>query len=249
MTIEEKYGIVYIENERYYTFDLSERRVDLESTRPLFVRIDGKVLESHTWANLIVMVFNYVIAKKNCSSEMLLKFTTEWSNSSVISTSKYARTCFDLKNGLYVNTNHTAVHCYWLIQDFLQYCSYDLSEVGIVIKRSGLSEKAEIREYYISKNLSNFKSFINDNYPTEKRPRLLKCANFIKAVDEKFTQKAFKSVYSIFLIDSVQAMYKYKEDYITYLKTKTTVKKEQLDYIVDGFNLYYEYIKSIHKVV
>lgn len=247
MTIDEKYGIVYIENERFYTFSLFEKRFDLESTRPLFVRIDGKILEAHTWGSLIVMVLDYAISKKNCTKEMLLNFNVTWSNSSIISDVKSIRTDFDLKNGLYVNTNHTSVHCCWIIQDFLKYCGYDLSEISIVIKRTGSSEKAEVRDYYISKNISGFNTYINENYPTEKRTRYLKCANFVKAVDEKITRKALKSVYSIYLIDNVQAMYKCKADLLTYLKNKTAVKKEQLEFITEGLNLYYEYIKQLHK--
>ena len=42
-------------------------------------------------------------------------------------------------------------------------------------------------------------------------------------------------------------MYKLKEDYINYLKFKTTVRKEQLEYIIEGLNLYYQYIKYLHK--
>ena len=247
MSIEEKYGIVYVDGERYYSFPLSEKRFDLESTRPFFVRIDQKILEAHTWGTLIVMVFDYVIAKGNYSNEWLLSFNTEWSKSSIISDIKQSRTYFDLKNGLFVNTNHTALHCCWIIQDFLKYCSYNLSEISIIIKRTGVSEKNEVRDYFIKKNIDGFNKYLIESFPEEKRKKCLRCASFVKAVDEKFTQKAFKSNYSIYLIDNVQAMYKFKEDYLNYLKTKTTVKKEQLDIITEGLNLYYEYIKACHK--
>ena len=245
-TIEEKYGIVYVEGERYYSFSLNEKKYDLESTRPFFVRIDGKVLEEHTWNNLIVLVFDYVITRKNISREELLSFSTEWSKSLIISSSKLSRTYMDLKNGLFVNTNHTAVHCCWIIQDFLNFCSYELNDVSIIIKRTGVSEPKEVRDYFINKSIAGFNQYIVDVFPETKRKILVTYSKYLKAVDEKFTMKAFKSVYSIYLVDNVQTMYKLKEDYINYLKFKTTVRKEQLEYIIEGLNLYYQYIKYLH---
>ena len=50
-------------------------------------------------------------------------------------------------DNLYINTNHTAVHSVWLIQDLLDFYCVDKENVTLLIKRPPSIEPQEVKDY------------------------------------------------------------------------------------------------------
>lgn len=242
------YGLVYIDNHRFYTFHLNERKFDLENTHPFYLKLDNKVFEEHTWGKLIVMAYNYLIAENELSQEFLLNFTVDWSKSEIFMSAQKNRTCFKLCNGLYVNTNHTSVHCYRLIQDFLLYLNYDLSNALIVISRSGVAEPNEVKKYIIDQRKSGFKEYLNLTYPSDKIKIIDNHFDFLCKLDDLFVSKAieFRNHYSLFLIDYRQDFLNFKSDFLKFLKKKTVMNEKLINFSNKILLEYYEYFKSLY---
>lgn len=244
MSIEEKYGIVYIENERYYSYDFSVNRIDLEHSTPRFMKIDGKILEEHSWGRLILMFVDYLFSKKNISNHELLSFLGSWSDKPIFVEKQRSRTDFELKCGIYVNTNHTSIHSFRLIRELLIWQNYNLDECFILIKKCGIAEVKEVRDYYISFNIEHFASFLKEEYLVNKYHLIDKHINYLKNLDLKLTDKIMHSAYSMFLIDNLFTMSIYKNDFLYYVKNKISLTNVQYNHMENLLNLYYKYLKN-----
>ena len=249
MSIEEKYSIVYIENERYYSFDFSENRIDLEHTTPRFLKIDGKIMEEHSWGRLIVMFCDYLIAKMNIVNDTLINFVGTWSDKPIFVPIKRSRTDFELKCGLFVNTNHTSIHSFRLIRELLIWQNYNIRECSVVMKKSGISECKEVQEYFISQNLNYFSEFLHEEYLVEKYPLIEKHVSYLRNLDIKLTDKIMHSAYSLFLIDNLFTMSRYKYDFLEYVKCKVRLTQTQYNHLENLLNLYYKYLKNYRSKV
>ena len=242
------YGLVYIDNHRFYTFNLSERRFDLENTRPFYLKLDGKVFEEHTWGKLIVMVYNYLIEKNELSQKNLLDFNVDWSKSEIFMVNQKNHACLKLSNDLYVNTNHTSVHCYRLIQDFLLYLDYDLSNAFIVISRLGIAEPNEVKKFIIEQRKNGFKEYLKLIYTIDKTKILDNHFNFLCKLDDLFISKAieFKNLCSLFLIDYREDFCNFKSYFLKFLKKKTTMNEKMINFSNKIILEYYDYFKTLY---
>ena len=158
--LSKKYGIVLLLNKRFYREDLTKRDFTLENTRPEYFRIVGDEFSESSWGKLLKEVADYLIKEYEPSKEDLLEMKLEWTKQKVFIESQKISSCQLLENGLYINTNHTALHSCWVLQDLLNYFSVNLKEVELLIHRQPIAEEKEVKDFFINTNKENFKYYL-----------------------------------------------------------------------------------------
>lgn len=233
-SIEDKYGIVYLGNQRYYKEDLTKRDFYLEHCTPAYFKIGHDEFVESSWGHLLQKVADYLIEEYDKTKEELLEFSVDWSKQKIFLVQKKAA-YLELKNGMFINTNHTAVHCCWILQDLLKFFNVDLKECELIIKRKPIAEATEVKDYYNAAVKEMFKEYvINKLKKTEEFYD--KCITVLDKIDVLF-KREFKTFESIYLIDNPALFSNYKSRFIHYLmnlgyydlKTFEAIEK-RLDY-------------------
>ena len=149
-TIEEKYGIVYFGSQHYYIEDLTKRDYVLENCTPYYFKIGYDEFIVSVWGDLIQRVANYLIEEYPKTLEELKQFSYKWGKQKLFLDAPKLASHFPLKNGLYINCNHTALHSCWTIQDMLDFFGVDIKECKLIIRRNPVAEVKEVKDYYIN---------------------------------------------------------------------------------------------------
>lgn len=155
MSIEEKYGIQYINNHRYYKFDLSQEIFVLQNTIPYLFEYHGVKIYESAWNRLTLKVLELLDSINPLSDEDLLSLEYPWSNQEVFTTYKRVN-CLKFKN-LYINTNHTATHAGMNIKFLVDAYGCDINDCTLLIRRHPISEPEEVRAYYRNETKEGFK--------------------------------------------------------------------------------------------
>ena len=245
--LNEKYGLVFLNGKRYYSFSLENKRIDLEHSKPFYLKLGDTVLENHCWGGLIQLVCNYFLKRKEIENDNLEKFRVDWSKTHIFLREKRVNSDLPLLNGMFVNTNHTSVHCCWLIREIIMFFEYDITKAVMIIHKQGNVEPKEIKETIINANKEGYKKYLIDTFSGMEESIAKKQIDFLTKADEKFTPYVAKNKKSIFLIDNLLDLWKYRMDLFIFLKEKTNFSEKNtiiLRKIVDN---YYEYQKYILK--
>jgi len=236
MTIEEKYNIIYKGKERFYKISLTDnKRTDLEKTRPENSIVEDKEFDDNSWGGLLVSVTKYLLERKYITIEQLFSFTTTWYDKTLYS--DYELTNFRaVCDNLYVNGNLGSVRTYWLICDVLYYSGVQLSDCSMLIKRYGVAEPDEVKEYVMKNNLEIFHKYLADKGMDN--DRIVKYERNIKAIDDilrNYTNS--KTAYSILLIDFNRLLYDVKKDLLGTFKKR--LNEAQCNFASSIINDYY----------
>ena len=157
MSIEEKYNIIYKNGSRYYKYYLVDnRRSDLEKTRPDSCSIEGHLIEDNSWVNLLTGVCKYLLEVNPKENEELYSFKAEWYDKLFFTKTKLINFT-EVRDGLYMNTNLGSVRSYWFLCDLISYFGLSNQNSYLEIKRFGISEAKEVRDYITAKNMVSFK--------------------------------------------------------------------------------------------
>jgi hypothetical protein len=161
---EKIYGIDYINKRHCYFLDLNSREFALDHTSPVRLEIETYRIDESSWSRLLEKVSNYLIEKYPKPKDEYLDIQFSWSKQYVFTQTKTSSTSFGpLKNGIFVNTNHTSTHLLWLIQDLLLLFGEKLDlcklwirkppgiETDEVVKHYHLKAKIELKEYLASR--------------------------------------------------------------------------------------------------
>ena len=250
MTLEEKYGIVYIDGKRYYSEDLTQRNYSVENSTPFsFFYSDGDHVvdvKDNTWNNMIYKIavaFDEFIPK---SEEEYLGVQNDWGKQKVFSREK-------LKNYLafkdiYINLNHTAIHALWTIQILLDFYGIDRASCQMLLRRHGSAEPKEAQAYFQNKTLEGFDCYLQEirGYSQEKSKKIINNLT----VANKLMPKISRSYDNLFLFEDGSMLSGYGKKLLEVLKFEKGLSNEQLDIIrmcVDLLAKYYSYANKVAK--
>ena len=146
-----------------------------------------------------------------------------------------------IKNGLFINCNHTALHACWFLQDLLDYFLIDKSTVSFLIRRPSGAEPKKVKEYVESRFKRNFTEYL-----IARHRKTNEYANKVIHTLEKYLNpmllKISKSYTNLFLFDDNQILYNYikklRETIDCSLKFDANAKKilnKYLDYLVQYY--------------
>lgn len=155
-------GLVYNKTRRYYIEDLTARDYNLENTTPYQLLIYDTVIEESSWGDLLRKVVALSINKQPKIVNDLYGFKCEWSKQLMFS-NEMKTNYKSVVDNVYINTNHTALHSCWLLQDFLKYMGIDFSDICFLIHRTPSSEPKIIIERIEEEMKVLFRSYmVND---------------------------------------------------------------------------------------
>ena len=245
MEIEEKYNIIYKGKERFYKYHLSDnRRSDMENTRPEAYCILGEEILNTTWVRTISDISKLLLENGKCSREDLLNFSVDWYDRTIFTDTKLTNFT-EVEEGLFVNTNLASVRSYWLICDLVNYAGIDTNEAYIIVKRFGVSEPKEVKEYYINQNLNIYKEYLETKYNNDSR-LVERDIKLIKTIDSK-CKDIIDTSYSLFLIDDKNKLYGKKIEILKYFE-KNLRDKSQFVHVQRVMEDYYELMKKRWKI-
>lgn len=118
---------MYVDEKRYYRFDLSEILPILDDAVPFFFRYDGFEIYESSWNKMALGILESIDRRNPKSSEELLALQYCWSKTAPFSLTK--RTNYTPFKGIYLNTNHTSTHSMMSIQRILEAYGIDAPNV------------------------------------------------------------------------------------------------------------------------
>lgn len=113
-----------------------------------------------------------------------------------------------IRNGLYINCNHTALHACWFLQDLLDYFLIDKSTVSFLIRRPSGAEPKKVKEYIESRFKRNLTEYL-----IARHRKTNEYANKVIHTLEKYLNpmllKISKSYTNLFLFDDNATLHNY----------------------------------------
>ena len=170
MTIEEKYGIHYINGKRYYEADLSEALPFVDDCVPYLFRYKEIEISCSTWNKMTLGILSALDAKSPKSTEELLSLKYSWSKQSPFSPEH--RTNHVPFKDVFLNVNHTSTHSMMSIQTILAAYGVDPNECYFLIRRHYGVEPEDAKEVFRQRTLRRlekslrFKRYSDENTAT-----------------------------------------------------------------------------------
>ncbi|MDY2913983.1 MAG: hypothetical protein SOV58_05080 [Candidatus Enteromonas sp.] len=238
-------GLIIEGLKRLYRLNVGERLYDLEFTSPYRLTIGGETVETVAWGELLVKTVLILLDMYPGRESQLLSFKTDWSNAAMFSEKN--RTNFaQLKEGVYININHTSLHSCWFLYDLLEWFEVNYSKCDFLIHRMPKAEPKEIRDAIRSDVKAALKDFLiwKKLLPADKAEKQIKNLEFL---NKKFKEMRSTSGYDdLFLFDDLNFYSNAKSKFISDLKSKvfsTEPKKVEicrrcLDYLTDFYPTY-----------
>ena len=233
-------NVVFEGNKRYYIEDLTKRDYILENTTPYQIRIEGVCIEEKSWGSLICKILELLLSKKTDKLSDIYNFRCQWSKATMI-TKEQKTNHKKIKQGLYVNCNHTAFHACWFIQDLLDYFYIDKPSVYFLIHSPSGAEPKEVKEYIEKRTKNKFQNYLESKY-NKNREYSIKVINNIDKYLNKILKSLSKSYVNFFLFDDKNILYNYIQ------KVKSIIdnsKYESKSKII--LNKYLNYILSFYR--
>jgi len=241
--IEEKYKIIYLNGRHYYIEDLSKRDYNLENCLPFYLKIEEEEFFETAWIRLLPIVTEYLIDEFDISKEELINFKTKWSKANIFNDEERVNNVL-LKNGLYMNCNHTSLHSCWLLQDLLKYLDISILNCRLIIRRNPSAESEEVKTYFKNKHKEEFKYYII-NKLNKDSIYYDKCITGIDNTEELF-KKLFPTFESFYYFEDYSYYYNYKKKFIEYLYKKIADSKK-ISIYKKILEIYGDYIKLVYK--
>lgn len=202
-------NVVFNGTRRYYIEDLTTRDYFLENTTPYQMKIYDVCIEEKTWGNLICRVLELLLEKNSSRLYSICEFRCKWSKATMITLEQ--RTNYKrVKQGLYVNCNHTALHSCWFIQDLLDYFMVDKNSVYFLIHRPSGSEPKEVKNYIEKRTKRKFSYYLQDKYSKDEG-YANKVINNIDKHLNKILKNLSSSYVNFFLFDDKNILYNYSK--------------------------------------
>lgn len=192
-------NVVFDGTKRYYIEDMTERDYSLEHVTPYQFEIFNTVFETGTWGVLIERLTAFLLEKFPEYNNSIYKFQCPWSKQSMFS--DVQKTNYrTVKEGLYVNCNHTALHSCWFIQDLLDFFAIDKSSVKFLVHRPSEAEPPKVKEYIEKRFRRNFVSFMKTRY-NRSEDFANKTLSYVDKYLNKILQSISRSYTNFYLFD------------------------------------------------
>lgn len=218
-----KYNIVHIEGCRYYIVDLKAKEFYFENTVPYCCVINRVVLYDSSWKGMVLKVAEELDRVNPKTEDELLAMRNSWGKQDVFSLKKKSN--YQPFKGLFINTNHTAIHAMWTVQLLLNEYDVNLDDCKFILRRMPLAEPKEIREYEKSKALEGFKSYLTKECSCTEDD-INEILKNIEWLNTKVLPSFAKGYYDLFLIENPLNFYSYSDKALKLVKEKMYVKQE-----------------------
>lgn len=239
--IYKKYNMKFEGKRRYYVEDLSKRDYILENTTPFRIRINDFFIEDSSWGGLILGIVSHLYEMNPIDVEDLINYRTDWSKAAMFS--KENRTNFRrIKDDLYVNCNHTALHSCWFIQDLLSLFGIDISNVELIIHRPPSSEPEEIKLAIETKVKKDFKNYLRLQYDKDDETSYRIISNISDKMNPKLSEIS-KSYPNFFLFDDYTTYYNYAAKFLERISQSLNIPEKNKRI----YQRYISYLTSFYK--
>lgn len=224
--IEEKYGIVFINDQRCYYESLVDRNYSLETTTPVLLEAGGKTFVTNSWKQLLIDVCTSFLEKTPRKKDELLNYESSWNHKRPFSTEP-GKYWFDIGQGIYLLCNHSAIHACWLLRDILNIFDVDLSKCKFIIHRPPFSEPTECRRFYEDKIKNAFRYYYVKllKHSEEKADQVLRNIDKLN----KLLAQCSEAYDNFYLFDNNNVFGNYKAKFLDFLR---------YDKLIDEKNIY-----------
>lgn len=199
--------LVYEKHRRYYVEDLKKRDFSLENTTPYQIYLINTIIKETCWGDLLKKVTLCLLEKYPEKESSLQEFRCNWSKQTMFSSQKKSNHK-SLKENIFINVNHSALHSCWFLQDLLEFFNVNLDNVKFIIHRPPSAEPKETKDSiklsftyslgkYIKEDLGKDEEYVN---------KIVKLGNkyineLLKGISNSYTD--------LFLFDSYFVAYNY----------------------------------------
>ena len=200
-------GLIFENHKRYYLEDLTVRDYFLENTTPYQLFLNGTVIEESSWGDLLKTVATLLLEQSPEKEKMLFDFRCDWTKSVMFSCEN--RINFkELKQGLFINVNHTAIHSCWFLQTLLNFFEIDISTVYFLIHRPPAAETATVKMKISNEFKSSFAHYIIEATGKDEQFAETIIKNISTHLNPMLVSIS-KSYTDLFLFDSTAVMFNY----------------------------------------
>ena len=238
-----KYGLFFDGSKRFYIEDLSKRDYVLEFTTPASFSFQNIKIECTSWKKLLPKIVNEFLNFSPKTNEELFSFQTSWTKQKIFTTNKVTNS-EQLKNGLFIACNFTAIHSVWLIQDLISFFKIDLASCELIIHRTPFCEPIEIKKALVKTQKENFSKYIKKTYLFSDE-RISKIINNIDKMADSILPKITKSYNNIWLFDVNLNAYNYIVKLREYAKAHYPTNEKYLSQV----ERYCLYLLNFYKTV
>ncbi len=245
-TIKNKYGIIYINNKRYYKENLKERDYSLEYTSPYLFTIEDNEIElfETSWVNLVRQTILSLNELKPKSNEELLAYKRDWSKAKLfVHKDSSLINHYPINDEIMININTTALHSFWIILDLLKFYDMDVNKCKLIIKRTPGAENKEVCDYFRDKQIQRFKYYLQTILDYDDK----KIAIAIKNIQTLNRYEPFisPSYFDLFLCDDALTFYNIKCKLLHYLFYRRKFNEKQMEISKRYLDLLYDFYKII----
>jgi hypothetical protein len=229
-------NVVFEGKRRYYIEDLSERDYLLENTTPYQIDILQNIIAESSWGELLCKVVSLLLSLYPKHLDALYDFRCEWTKSAMF-TNRMKTNYKQIKDDLFINCNHTALHSCWFLQDILDYFKVNKSDVVLLIHRPCSAEPQRVTAYIEKRFKNGFINFLIMNYKKSEEYGNKVVSNIEKYINPILCSIS-KSYTNIFLFDDNTTLSNYikkireKIDLnVRYDEKSKTILYKYLDYL------------------
>ena len=223
--IELKYHIAYVGNQRYYHQSLLEKEFTLENTTPYVLEAGGKTFPTSSWKQLLIDVCKEFLKDNPEKRTDLLCYTPSWTDFNQFSIVK-EKNWEPVGDGIYLLSNHTAIHAFWLLREVLKIFNVDLKTCKFLIHRTPGSEPKEVRDFFEEKTKNAFRHYYTQllKKPAEKAEQVIRNIEKLNKLMREYT----RSYDNFFLIDNNNVYASYKAKFLDFLRFKKNIDENNI---------------------
>lgn len=240
MAAENGIDLVFVGNRRLYGVNLTKRNYDLENTTPYSLSVPGCVFEETAWGELIRMMVTYYFDLYPDKEMGALAFKCDWSKQYMFSNVK--KTNYrQLKENLWVNCNHTALHACWLIQDLLAFFGVEPKDAALIVHRPSAVEPSPVREEIKKETIGDFKEYLA-TVKDKSGASIERIVSNIETYLNPLLVNLRRSYNDFFLFQSYSYCYNYGAEVRKVIATKYSEKNREIlnryiDYLIDFYRV------------
>ena len=235
-------NVVFEGKKRYYVEDLTQRDYVLENTTPYQLKFLDLVFNEHVWGNLLSKVSNALLNLFPDYESKIFDFRCPWSKQVIFCTEE--RTNFKpVRDGMFINVNHTALHSCWLLQDLFDFFNIDKSTVIFLINRPSGAEPVRVKEYVSKRFKRNFASFIVQRYEKSQEYAENNVIQSFEKYLNPMLRNVSKSYVNFFLFDDNTVL----STYVKKVRTQISLSMVFDDSSKKILNKYLDYLVSFYK--
>ena len=223
--IETKYHISYIGTQRYYKQSLLNKEFSLENTTPFILEAGGKTFTTSSWKQLLIDVCTEFLKDDPEKRIDLLCYTPSWTDSDQFSIVK-EKNWEQVGERIYLLSNHTAIHAFWLLREILEIFEIDLGSCKFLIHRSPGSEPKEVRDFFEEKTKKSFRYYYTQllKKPAEKAEQVIRNIEKLNKLMKEYT----RSYDNFFLFDNNNVFASYKAKFLDFLRYKKKINEDNI---------------------